>query len=109
MSAAATQRRATPGLTAKQDELLALLRAKEAAGERTPSYKEMSVELRVSFRRIQELVCGLAERGYIKRIPGRGRSITLVDKQPTALLADFSDRDLIREIEQRGYRVEVIR
>lgn len=104
------KQRATPGLTAKQDELLALLRAKEAAGERTPSYQELTDLLGLNSKSgVFRLLDALEERGFIARISNRARSITLVEQQPAAMLLNFSDRDLIREIEWRGYRVQVIR
>lgn len=104
------ERRATPGLTARQDELLALLRAKEAAGERTPSYQELTDLLGLNSKSgIFRLLDALEERGFIARISNRARSIRLTDKQPAAMLLNFSDRDLIREIKARGYQVEAIR
>lgn len=107
---AAKERRATPGLTARQDELLAILRAKEAAGERTPSYRELTDMLGLrSTSGVNRLVGALVERGFIRRQPCNARSITLVEQHPAAILLNFSDRDLIREIKARGYQVEAIR
>lgn len=110
MSEAAIQRRATPGLTAKQDELLALLRAKEAAGEPTPSYQELTVELGLkSNSGVFRLLDALEERKFIERRPNRARSISLTEKAQASALPYFSDRELIREIKARGYNVEAIR
>lgn len=48
------------------------------------------------------LVAALEERGFIRRIPNRARSIELVDQKP---LVSISTGELIRELERRGFSV----
>ena len=66
-------------MTQQQQKLLKFLEAKERAGEPCPSYDEMMqfLELR-SKSGVFRLIEVLHERGHIRRMPNRARSIEVV-------------------------------
>ena len=69
------------GLTPKQQQLLQFLRERESQGLPAPSMDEMAAAVGIrsksgAFR----LVEGLAERGYVRRIVGRKRSVQVIDR-----------------------------
>jgi SOS-response transcriptional repressor LexA len=69
------------GLTPQQHRLLQFLRAQESQGLPAPSLDEMAAAVGFKARSgALRLVVGLEERGYIRRIPGRQRSVQLVDR-----------------------------
>jgi SOS-response transcriptional repressor LexA len=87
-------------LTAKQNELLAYLRACET----TPSFEEMKVALGLRSKSgVHRLIEALEERGYIRRARNRARAIELVDdpKLPENL-TQYSVFDLAAEARRRG-------
>lgn len=59
-----------------------------------PSYDDIAEELDISSRsQIHRLICALEERGWISRLPGRKRSITILRpvpalEEPVFVLAD---------------------
>lgn len=69
------------GLTKKQAEALAYIRAHIRAFDEPPSYSEIAIGIGCASKcNVHRLIACLEERGYIRRIPGKGRSITLTDK-----------------------------
>jgi repressor LexA len=101
----------TRGLTKMQSRALDFI----ASGDLSPSLQEIADHLGlVSRSGAARLVDGLEERGFVRRIPHRPRSLVVV-KDPSAArqsasarLAAFDERDLITEIRRRGYRVDGI-
>ena len=66
------------GLMPKQAELLAFLRQSLRPGRVCPSYDEMAAALGLKSKSgIHRLVDGLEKRGYVRRLPGTARSLTL--------------------------------
>ena len=103
------------GLTSKQAELLSYLRHRQEAGE-TPTFEEMrdAVDL-ASKSGVHRLLSGLEERGYVTRLFGRTRAITVhsvalpvEERQPVptrAALGNFSIPALLDELSRRGLRI----
>lgn len=68
-------------LTERQAELLAFIKSYRDVHGVTPTISEMRDGLKMSARSgIHRLVCGLEERGHIRRIPNRARCITIVEE-----------------------------
>jgi repressor LexA len=66
-------------LTAKQRELLLFINQRLAATGVSPSFDEMKDALRLKSKSgIHRLVTGLAERGFIRRLPHRARALEVV-------------------------------
>lgn len=79
------------GLTAKQKAMLAFLRSYILREGVAPTYHEMQVALGLASKSLVfRLVRALEERGAIRRLPNRNRSITLVED--LALPADLEQR-----------------
>lgn len=97
------------GLTTNQANLLDLLRS----SERTPSYAEMARALGFKSRSmICRIIDALEERGFIERLPGKYRSIRLIEKPEPwtdidVHLAGVSTKDLIAELRRRDVAVMV--
>jgi len=105
MQSASTAHR-TPGLTARQDDLLRYLIAREESGQGTPSFEEMKVALGLRSKSgIDRLVSALEERGHVKRVPNRARQITVTQPWSGPSLAHLSTSSLSRELRRRGWRV----
>jgi repressor LexA len=69
----------TFGLTRRQNDLLRYLKQR-ACDPVAPSFNEMADAIGLKSRGgVQRLVYGLEERGYIRRIPGKNRSISLTE------------------------------
>jgi repressor LexA len=70
----------TYGLTRRQGDLLAFIRQQFAATGQAPSYDEMKLGLGMKSKAgIHSMLTRLEERGYIRRLPFRARSIQLVE------------------------------
>ncbi len=66
-------------LTAKQRELLLFINQRLTATGVSPSFDEMKDALRLKSKSgIHRLVTGLAERGFIRRLPHRARALEVV-------------------------------
>jgi repressor LexA len=66
-------------LTAKQHELLLFINQRLIATGVSPSFDEMKDALRLKSKSgIHRLVTGLAERGFIRRLPHRARALEVV-------------------------------
>lgn len=92
-------------LTAKQRELLLFINQRLAATGVSPSFDEMKEALNLKSKSgIHRLVTGLAERGFIRRLPHRARALEVVKLpeesaarptgrqsfSPTVIRGDFS-------------------
>ena len=79
-------------LTAKQRELLLFINQQLTATGVSPSFDEMKEALRLKSKSgIHRLVTGLAERGFIRRLPHRARALEVV-KLPEESAARTSAR-----------------
>lgn len=101
----------TRGLTKMQSRALEFI----ASSDISPSYQEISDHLGLMSRSgAARLVDGLEERGFVRRVPRRARSLVVVRAPATdkpsvsARLAAFNEQDLITELRRRGYRVDGI-
>jgi repressor LexA len=71
------------GVTPKQHRLLQFLRDRESQGLPAPSLDEMAAAVDIRSKSgAHRLVEGLVERGYVRRIARRGRSVRVVDRAP---------------------------
>ena len=95
-----------PGLTAQQDRILHFIEESLAHSRIAPSYEAMAAHIgQVSSGNIHRIISCLEERGYVRRIPAKARSITLisqVESQVEQSLADATDSQLLAEIRKRG-------
>lgn len=68
------------GLTAQQASCLEVIRIYLEAEGISPSYDDINEVLELKSKSgVHRLVLGLEARGHINRVPGRSRSISLVD------------------------------
>jgi len=80
------------GLTERQSDCLRFVRARRTAGMPAPSYSEISRHLGVTRSNVHRLVHGLIDRGYLRFLPNRARTLALVeepgiaDQQAVAML-----------------------
>lgn len=65
-------------LTQKQSETLAFIIGYDAKHGVAPSISEIAVGIGGTKARAHKLLCGLEERGAIRRIPNRARAIEIV-------------------------------
>lgn len=83
------------GLTRRQSDLLEYIKS----CSKTPSYEEMMKGMGLKSKsNIHALILSLEERGYIHRIPGRARVLTVKNKT----LDGFSTAELRAEIARRN-------
>jgi repressor LexA len=68
-------------LTARQSQMLDLLRKKLAHSEVGPSFDELAEELEMAKSNVHRIAHALKERGYIEFLPRRARSIRIVEKR----------------------------
>lgn len=72
------------GLTGKQLELYDFIKSYISINRISPSIDEMAGHLKLRSKSgVHRLVTALEERGHIKRLPNRGRSIELVSDRLT--------------------------
>lgn len=72
------------GLTHKQRELLEFIKAYQAEKEFAPSFHEMSAAMGLRSKSgIHRLLSSLEERGYIRRLSYRARSIEILPQSLT--------------------------
>lgn len=67
------------GLTPRQADCLAFIRKRLEAGQVAPSYEEIAAHLGIVKSNAHRMVHALAERGHIRMIRNRERSIALVE------------------------------
>lgn len=68
------------GLTPRQSEALTFIKAFIADSGYAPSFKEIGDALRLSSKSgVHRLVHGLADRGAIRLLPDRNRSIAIIE------------------------------
>jgi repressor LexA len=70
--------------TKRQSDLLSFIRSFVRDRGCSPSFSEMMEALGVRSKSgVVQLLCGLEERGYIRRVKYRARAIEICDQQPT--------------------------
>lgn len=67
------------GLTERQAEALKYIAGHFNSNGFAPTYRDIGKRLQVAPGRVFEIVSALVERGYVTRLPGRARSIALVN------------------------------
>lgn len=73
----------TGGLTKRQADALGFIRNYHAEHGITPTYSEIMDALGLASKSgVNRIVVGIEERGFIRRLPGRARSIALVGNLP---------------------------
>lgn len=88
------------GLTSRQSQLLAFIRKFNVENGFSPSFDQMADGAGLSSKSgVSRLLTALQERGHIRRISNRARSIEVID---TADLARFSSMGLRRELMRRS-------
>jgi len=74
-------RRAVPGLTPAQERALATIRQFSSRHGFPPTVKELGQELGIAPASAHELMAGLQRKGYLRRSPGKARSLEIL-RQP---------------------------
>lgn len=93
-----------PGLTPLQDKLLSFIEESLEHSRVAPSFEAMKAHMGKGMSKsgIHRLVLALEERGYINRVPGRARAISLASP-----LSKVPVYQLLAEIRSRGIDVRV--
>lgn len=87
------------GLTQKQRELLAFVRAEIDRSGQVPTFEEMRRHVGLASKSgVFRLLNSLEERGHIRRLPNRTRAIELIEVNA---LARFSRAELMAELDRR--------
>lgn len=90
-------------LTRKQAELLDFIIGRIDETGIAPSFEEMKEAMSLSSKSgVHRLIDALVERGHLRRIPNRARSLELCSD-----LQGWDDKALIGELSRRGYAVQV--
>jgi repressor LexA len=71
-------RRAVPGLTPAQERALATIRQFSSRHGFPPTVKELGQELGIAPASAHELMTGLQRKGYLRRSPGKARSLEVL-------------------------------
>lgn len=88
------------GLTPMQAALLEAIRINSADGV-GPSYDELRQDLGLASKAgVVRLLRGLRERGYVRWLPRRARSIEIISEAER--IREFSDAALLAEVKRRG-------
>ncbi|MBJ6986913.1 hypothetical protein [Devosia sp. MC521] len=82
---------AAAGLTERQAEALNYITGHFNANGFAPTYRDIARRLKTSTGRVFELVSALVERGHLTRLPGRARSIGLVNTAPVNTAHQISE------------------
>lgn len=93
-------------LTLAQAELLTFIRdyTKQSKGV-CPSYQEMMEQIGLSSKSgVHRLIIALEERGRIRRMANRARTIEVIPEQEPPAISLFSSRALIAELARRGIK-----
>ena len=93
------------GLTGKQSKLLAALKGYIDDNSMSPTYAELAEILGKSPKAIHQMVAQLEERGYIRSLPGRARSIIMVEDPPDDY-DDSMDGDHASALASAGWGVD---
>jgi SOS-response transcriptional repressor LexA len=89
-----------PGLTVRQRQTLDWMKARAAEGLPSPTIREIAEAITGGNRNgAHQLVLGLAERGYILRLPFRARSLQIIDDSDSA---ERLRANLLRRLENIG-------
>ena len=67
-------------LTVKQEVAFNALKRYDQANGRSPTLREFAAMLGTNVSNAQRYMVALEERGHIKRLPGRVRAITIIEK-----------------------------
>ena len=70
-------------LTGKQAVAFNALKRYDQANGRSPTLREFAALLSTNVSNAQRYMIALEERGHIKRLPGRERAITIIEKDRT--------------------------
>ena len=101
-------------LTRKQHELLTYIQDRLQDTGVSPSFEEMKEALALKSKSgVHRLISALEERGLIRRLPNRARSIEVIDEparrdvlsmmaRPAFRLGQITDDDLLAECFRRG-------
>jgi repressor LexA len=73
-------RRAVPGLTPAQERALATIRQFSSRHGFPPTVKELGQELGIAPASAHELMSGLQRKGYLRRSPGKARSLEILQQ-----------------------------
>lgn len=92
------------GLTPLQDRMLRFI----AARDTSPSFEEIKVGLGLASKgNVHTVVNQLVDRGYLRRLPHRARSLEVISRVPTpADLARLSEPDLLTLAERVGAEMD---
>jgi repressor LexA len=71
-------RRSVPGLTPAQERALATIRQFSSRHGFPPTVKELGQELEIAPASAHELMSGLQRKGYLRRSPGKARSLEIL-------------------------------
>ena len=101
------------GLTERQSDCLRFVRARRAAGMPAPSYSEISRHLGVTRSNVHRLVHALIERGYLRFLPNRARTLALVEEcgmvdQPAAAMLKRLYRAYVNTLETGRDRIVML-
>lgn len=83
-------------LTPKQERVWRYIRS----CRRSPTYREMERDLETSKGKLNDVVVSLKEKGFVRFVPNRARSIVAID--PATDLASFPTEALRAELKRRG-------
>lgn len=92
------------GITQAQAELLAFIERYQAEHKGVcPSFEEMKQALGLHSKSgVHRIVLALEERGRLRRLPNRNRSLEIVPETDKSALADFPTVDLLAELARRS-------
>ncbi len=89
-------------LTQKQFELLTFLEKKIGSSGIAPSFEEMKIALGLKSKSgIHRLICALEERGFLRKLPHRARSIEIL-RSPTRFENGKVTSEPLSELEPRN-------
>lgn len=89
------------GMTRKQAELLSYIETYMMAERVAPSFEEMKVALGLKSKSgVSRLISALEERGLIRRLASRARSLEVTQDNP---LAVFTVEQLQAELDRRAH------
>lgn len=96
------------GLTEKQAELLAFIKAFQKANRGiSPSFEEMKEGVGLHSKSgVHRLVEALVDKGHIRRLHNRARSLEIVSERENSL-AQFSTAEIINELARRAKALSV--
>jgi SOS-response transcriptional repressor LexA len=92
------------GLTPLQDRAVRFIASRDVC----PSFEEIKVELGLASKgNVHALIGQLVDRGYVRRLPHRARSLEVISRVPTpADLARLSDTEITTLAERVGAEMD---